>query len=95
MTTTSDLIRSVVQRFYFMLRVLFVLYILLTKLLQVLIFIFYHLIINKDIIHIKIRYNNNNIIMIVIHYYLERENYKVLKFRLIDSSYFEISASLF
>ena len=33
--------------------------------------------------------------MIVIHYYLERENYKVLKFRLIDSSYFEISASLF
>ena len=58
-------------------------------------FYFYHLIINKDIIHIKIRFNNNNIIMIVIHYYLDRENYKVLKFHLINSSYFEIGASLF
>ena len=35
-----------------------------------------------------------DIIMTVIFCYLERENYKVLKFQINNFSYFEISASL-
>ena len=36
-----------------------------------------------------------NIIMAVIYCYLERENYKILKFLMNNFSYFVISASLF
>ena len=34
-------------------------------------------------------------IMVVTHYYLERENYKVLKFHVNNYSYFEMNTSLF
>ena len=34
-------------------------------------------------------------IMVVIYYYLERENYKVLKFHVNNYSYFEMNTSLF
>ena len=34
-------------------------------------------------------------IMVVVYYYLERENYKVLKFHVNNYSYFEMNASLF
>ena len=47
----------------------------------------------KNIVVLK--YIRLDIIMTVIYCYLERENYKVLKFLLNNFTYFEISPSLF
>ena len=44
---------------------------------------------------VLLEYMRLNIIMAVINCYLERENYKVLKFHIDHFSYFQISASLF
>ena len=44
---------------------------------------------------VVLEYIRLDIIMTVIYCYLERENYKVLKFLLNDFTYFEISPSLF
>ena len=44
---------------------------------------------------VVLEYLRLHILLVVIYYYLERRYYKVLKFDVIISSYFEISASLF
>ena len=44
---------------------------------------------------VVLEYKRLDIIMTVIYCYLERENYKVLKFLLNNFTYFEISPSLF
>ena len=44
---------------------------------------------------VVLEYIRLDIIMTVIYCYLERENYKVLKFLLNNFTYFEISPSLF
>ena len=44
---------------------------------------------------IVLEYIRLDIIMTVIYFYLESENYKVLKFHVNNFSYFEVSASLF
>ena len=44
---------------------------------------------------VVLKYLTLYIKMAVIRYYLEKENWKVLKFHANDSSYFEIGASFF
>ena len=44
---------------------------------------------------VVIDYLKRDIIIVVTYYYLERKNYKIMKFHMSNSSHFEINNSLF